>query len=129
MQKGGVAGVLVGGLAVMVLVTGCGSADEPTAATPTPSASGPPQTPKPSSQPANCLGDPVGIQTPPNSGPRIDGYLGLSEKEAKQYAAENNQTIRVAGRDGKCFALTMDYRPNRVNIYLETDVVVTATIG
>ncbi len=121
--------VVGAGLAILVLATGCGAAAEPTAATPTPSASGPIETPKPSSQPANCLSDPVGTQTPPNSGPKTDGYLGLSEKEAKQYAAENNQTIRVAGRDGKCFPLTMDYRPDRVNIYLENDVVLRATIG
>jgi hypothetical protein len=121
-----VGGVLATLLSLMVL-TACGATPEPTA---TPGGSGPIQTqPKPSGQPAACLGDQGSIQTPPNSGPDTDGYIGLTQPEAKRYAAENDQTIRVAGRDGKCFPLTMDYRDNRVNLYLEDDVVIAATIG
>ena len=130
MRNGKVAVLVAGGLAVLVVVAGCGAADEPTAVTPTPGGSGPLQTqPKPSNEPNKCLGDPLGTETPPNSGPETDGFLGLTERAAKQYAAENNQTIRIAGRDGKCFPLTMDYRRDRVNLYLENDVVVAATIG
>jgi hypothetical protein len=71
----------------------------------------------------------MGTPTPPNSGPDTEGYIGLTQAEAKQYAAENDQTIRVAGRDGKCFPLTMDYRTDRVNLYLEDGVVIAAMIG
>ncbi|MEO8106550.1 MAG: hypothetical protein ABI720_04455 [Actinomycetes bacterium] len=66
---------------------------------------------------------------PPDSSPKTEGYLGLTADEAKAYAREHGQQVRLAGRDGECFALTMDYRPDRVNIYLEGDNVVAATIG
>ena len=56
-------------------------------------------------------------------------YLGLSEQEAEALAQDQDHTIRVAARDGECFALTMDYREDRVNIYLEDDSVVAATQG
>ena len=69
------------------------------------------------------------MATPPNSSPGTEEYLGLSLREAKIFAAEQDQTVRVAGRDGECYALTMDYRDNRVNVYLEDDLVVAATIG
>jgi hypothetical protein len=69
------------------------------------------------------------MATPPNSSPGTEGYLGLTQREAKKYATEQDQTIRIAGRDGECYALTMDYRDNRVNLYLEDDLVVAATIG
>jgi hypothetical protein len=129
MKRDGVT-VIVGGALSVLLLAGCGAADEPAASTPGPESSAPVQMqPKASGQPNPCLGDKMGTETPPNSGPDTDGYIGLTQPEAKLYAAENDQTIRVAGRDGKCFPLTMDYRPNRVNIYLENDVVVAATIG
>ena len=69
------------------------------------------------------------MATPPNSSPGTEGYLGLTLRAAKRFATEQDQTIRVAGRDGECYALTMDYRENRVNLYLEDDLVVAATIG
>ncbi len=132
MNQGGVRARLVGAaaFAVLLIVSGCGSDTEPAAGEPTPSASeATPAQSKPSNQPNPCIGDPVGKQAPPNSGPETDGYLGLSEPEAEKYASEQGQTIRIAGRDGECFALTMDYRDNRVNLYLEDDVVVAAMIG
>ncbi len=132
MNQGGVRARLVGAaaIAVLLIVSGCGSGTEPAADEPTPSASkATPAQSKPSNQPNPCIGDPVGTEKPPNSGPETDGYLGLSEQEAKKYAAEQSQTIRIAGRDGECFALTMDYRDNRVNLYLEDDEVVAAMIG
>ncbi len=117
-------------LAVLLTVSGCGSESDPAADEPTPPTTGAtPDQSQPSNQPNPCLGDPVGKQTPPNSAPQTDGYLGLTQPEAKQYATEQDQTIRIAGRDGECFALTMDYRDNRVNLYLEDGVVVAATIG
>ena len=75
-----------------------------------------------------CLSE-GGPAEPPDSSPDTDGFLGLTKAEAERYARENGQEIRVAGSDGKCFALTMDYRSNRVNVYLENSEVVAATIG
>lgn len=109
-----------------LMMAGCGSADDPAAASPDPSASAP----SPSTVSADCLPPDGGSNhTPPNSGPDTDAYLGLSEQQAKQYATDHGQMTRVAGRDGKCFALTMDYRTDRVNLYIESDEVVVATIG
>ena len=132
MSQGGVMARLVGtaAFAVLLLVSGCGSDTQPAADEPTPSSSeSRPDQSQQSNQPNPCLGDPVGTEKPPNSGPETDGYLGLSEPEAKKYASEQGQTIRIAGRDGECFALTMDYRQDRVNLYLQDDEVVAATIG
>jgi hypothetical protein len=67
--------------------------------------------------------------TPPDSSPGAAGYIGLSESDAEALAADKDQTVRIAGRDGECFALTMDYRSDRVNLYLEDGAVVAATIG
>ena len=44
-------------------------------------------------------------------------------------AQTEGQTVRIAGRDGECFALTMDYQDTRVDIYLQDGEVVAATIG
>lgn len=113
-------------LAVLVL-GGCGSGTE---ADPGAGSSSNPTvtTPSPSNQPNPCLGE-GGMATPPDSSPGTEGYLGLTQPEAKRYAAKRDQTIRVAGRDGECFALTMDYRDDRVNLYLKDGIVVAAAIG
>ncbi|MCZ3386124.1 MAG: hypothetical protein LH630_03965 [Actinomycetia bacterium] len=122
-------------LAVLTVLTvgGCGSdpdstGEDPAAKeTPTPTA-----TSTRSNAPTPCLGDADDTDDtvhPPNSSPGTQGYLGLSESEAKKYAGQIGQEVRVAGRDGECFALTMDYSPERVNLYLENDEVVAATIG
>lgn len=89
----------------------------------------PPVTPsgvQPSGNP--CLGE-GGPAEPPDAGPDTDQYLGLTEQQAKDLAKDNGFTVRVAGRDGECYALTMDYRTDRVNVYLEDGTVTAATIG
>ncbi len=81
-----------------------------------------------SNAPNPCLGQ-GGSATAPGARPDLQGYLGLSEHAAEVTANDAGQTLRVAGRDGKCFALTMDYNPERVNIYLQNDHVTAATLG
>ena len=75
-----------------------------------------------------CLAE-GGASRPSDASPETDSYHGLTQGEAKRYASEHDQTTRVAGRDGQCYPLTMDYRANRVNIYLENGVVVAAQVG
>lgn len=105
-----------------VLLVGCGDQDPDSASTPSATPSGDASTSNP------CLGA-GGPADAPDSGPDTDQYLGLSEQEADDLAQDNGFTLRVAGRDGECFALTMDYRQDRVNVYLDDDVVTAATIG
>ena len=113
------------GLVVVVVAVGalsaCGSAgDEP--------AANPSATVLPSSSPSTCWGK--GSDTPlPSTDPDAELYVGLSEQEALDLADERQQTVRVAGRDGECFPMTMDYQPERVNLYVEADQVVAATLG
>lgn len=113
---------------VAVLVGGCGQSqpsDDTGAAPTTDPASA---TATATSEENPCLRE-GGPAEPPDARPGTEAYLGLTKAEAERYAQTHGQTVRVAGRDGECFALTMDYRDDRVNIYLEDDEIVAATIG
>ena len=120
--------LLVCGL-TLLLLTACGSSDDQ------PTSAESPARPSPTSDDSDissppCLDTAGG--TPNDLGshdPMTKQYLGLTEQEAEALAADQDHTIRVAARDGECFALTMDYREDRVNIYLEDDSVVAATQG
>lgn len=84
--------------------------------------------PSTSPSPSPCWGK--GSDTAlPSTSPKAQIYLGLSEQEALDLAKDRQQEIRVAGRDGECFALTTDYQPDRVNLYVQSDQVVAATLG
>lgn len=109
--------LLIGGL------TACGtdSDDEP-------DAGASPTNAQPSPSPSPCWGKGTGAGLPSTS-PKAQVYVGLSEQDAVDLADERQQTMRIAGRDGECFALTMDYQPDRVNLYIESDQVVAATLG
>lgn len=109
-------------LLICLAMVGCADQDPDAASSP----SATPSSDEPASNPCLGVGGPADA---PGSGPDTGQYLGLSEQEADDLAQDNGFTLRVAGRDGECFALTMDYRQDRVNIYLEEDVVTTATIG
>jgi len=64
--------------------------------------------------------------------PELTQYLiesGASEDEAISQAESQGLTVRVASRDGEMFPMTMDYRDNRINITVENNKVVDATIG
>ena len=42
--------------------------------------------------------------------------LGKEEKPAQSLAKKNGCDMRVTERDGEMFPMTMDFRPNRVNV-------------
>jgi hypothetical protein len=71
--------------------------------------------------------------TPPVSDPDFPGGLGaligLPEDEAAQMIAAAGFSERIVSRDGEDFAVTMDYRSDRVNLGIVDGVVTTATIG
>lgn len=52
-------------------------------------------------------------------------FVGLTEEEALNLANENNVSFRVVKKDGRHLAVTMDYRPGRINAEIE-DGKVTA---
>jgi hypothetical protein len=55
-------------------------------------------------------------------------YVGLTEPEAVSLADEQGLSVREVGRDGECFAITMDLRDDRVNLEFADDVVIAAAI-
>ena len=59
----------------------------------------------------------------------LEGLAGLGESDAQVAAGERGLTVRVVARDGEYFAVTKDYRTDRVNFVINDGVVVKATIG
>lgn len=58
-----------------------------------------------------------------------DTVLGMSEVEATKTAEAKGLTVRVGSRDGEDFALTMDYRIDRVTLTVVAGVVTAAAVG
>ena len=58
-----------------------------------------------------------------------DSLMGMSEGEAVMKVEATGRTIRIARRDKESFALTMDYRPDRINIEVDADMVTKVTVG
>ena len=58
-----------------------------------------------------------------------DTVLGMSEAEATQTAEAKGLTVRVGSRDGEDFALTMDYRTDRVTLTVVAGIVTAVTPG
>ncbi|MGQ7296582.1 hypothetical protein [Quadrisphaera sp. KR29] len=80
--------------------------------------------------------DPVGADPPAatsspcgSSGAADDltrSLLDLPEAEATARAEAEGLPVRVVGRGADCFAVTMDFRPERVNLDLDEAGVVRA---
>lgn len=58
-----------------------------------------------------------------------DTVLGMSEAEATKTAEAKGLTVRVGSRDGEDFALTMDYRTDRVTLTVVAGIVTAVTLG
>ena len=58
-----------------------------------------------------------------------DTVLGMSEAEATKAAEAKGLTVRVGSRDGEDFALTMDYRTDRVTLTVVAGIVTAAVVG
>jgi hypothetical protein len=59
----------------------------------------------------------------------VDDLLGMSEAEATKAAEAKGLTVRVGSRDGEDFALTMDYRTDRVTLTVVAGIVTAVTPG
>ena len=58
-----------------------------------------------------------------------DTVLGMSEAEATKTAEAKGLTVRVGSRDGEDFALTEDYRTDRVTLTVVAGIVTAVTLG
>ena len=52
-------------------------------------------------------------------------YVGMSVSQAQAQAQARNVPFRIVMADGEVFAVTMDYRPGRINATVENGVVVS----
>jgi len=59
----------------------------------------------------------------------LNSILNLSEADAVQKIKNAGMKPRIRARNGTAFIVTADYRTDRVNIWIDGDVVVRATIG
>lgn len=55
--------------------------------------------------------------------------IGVSEPAAQLCASVNKWSARIASRDGEEFALTMDYRIDRINLRIKEGLVTDVTVG
>ena len=55
--------------------------------------------------------------------------IGMHEKDAIAAIEGMGDSYRIARRDDETFALTMDYRPDRINLEIDNDIVTAANIG
>lgn len=60
---------------------------------------------------------------------RASQLIGLSERAGELCALVNGWGYRVIQRDGEDFAVTMDYRSNRVNVKVRDEKIFEITVG
>ena len=63
----------------------------------------------------------------PNEGLR-EGFIGLTETQARALARSRNVPFRVVHRNGKDLAVTFDFRRGRVNAEVRENVVVAYSV-
>jgi hypothetical protein len=64
-----------------------------------------------------------------DDGLEVSKLVGKTEAEARALIERAGLRVRISGRDGEHYILTMDYWIDRVNLYIENDKVVEAKIG
>ena len=58
-----------------------------------------------------------------------DVLVGMAEADATQAAESKGWVVRIGSRDGEDFALTMDYRTDRVTLTVKADKVTAVVLG
>lgn len=122
-RRRGALGSAFGLLLAVVVVVGlsaCGSEGGMTGESPAN------ESPQVSSTPTASL-PPVAPE--PDNDAVSQALVGLPEAAAQAKAEAAGYTVRVAVVDGEPRALTMDYRPDRINVELENGVVVGAYVS
>jgi hypothetical protein len=59
----------------------------------------------------------------------LNTLVGLTEEDAVLKIKEAGLRSRVRTRDDKSFMVTMDYREDRINLYIQNNHIIKATIG
>ena len=60
---------------------------------------------------------------------RADMLIGFTESDAEACAARLGWAFRVGERDGESFAVTADYRQQRVTVSVTNDLVTAVAVG
>lgn len=60
---------------------------------------------------------------------RAGQLIGMSERAAEVCAAANGWLYRVGERDGEQFPVTLDFRPNRVTVSVDTGIITKVNLG
>ena len=60
---------------------------------------------------------------------RADKLIGFTESDAESCATSLEWEFRVGERDGEGFALTADYRQQRVTVSITNDLVTAVAVG
>ena len=55
--------------------------------------------------------------------------IGMNITEAEQRAHTAGFTLRIVERDGESFAITMDYRTDRVDVKVTNDIITEYSVG
>lgn len=55
--------------------------------------------------------------------------IGMTLEDGEKFAYEEDYFIRVVSRDGKSYGITDDYRMDRINVYIQEDIILKASIG
>ena len=107
--------VVASALAALVLA-GCGAGAEESAESDSESAT------------AECP-QPDAADTTAITQERADMLIGFTESDAESCAASLGWEFRVGERDGEGFALTADYRQQRVTVSVTNDLVTAVAVG
>ena len=107
--------VVASALAVLVLA-GCGAGAEESADSDSESATA--ECPQPDAADATAI-----------TQERADMLIGFTEADAESCATSLEWEFRVGERDGESFALTADYRQQRVTVSVTNDLVTAVVVG
>lgn len=58
-----------------------------------------------------------------------EDFIGMEKKDAMAHCEKRGLKGRVTSEDGEAFAVTMDYRLNRVNFIINNNIVISCKRG
>ena len=67
---------------------------------------------------------PEGVEREP-----VQHFVGLTENAANERAGADGYRVRIVGRDGECFAVSLDAQPDRLNVQIWQGTVTDASLG
>lgn len=119
----------------VLLLAACSTASDTTTASSAPAAS---TAAAASPQPSGSMAGPVGSEPAPTAVPSTEttnaenvaaAIMGMTSSDAEKYATDHGVQYRVGEVDGQPQPTTRDYRPDRVTVSLQDDIVIAATVG